>query len=75
MTKAIVKAKKYGTPYARKILLQQGDIKEIAAATGYSYHTVCYQLSGTRKLQPTVKAMADKLADRTQAHIDAIDKI
>ncbi|MDX9703895.1 MAG: hypothetical protein RBU23_12760, partial [Candidatus Auribacterota bacterium] len=62
-------------PYPRRILLKKGDIKEIANITGYTYETVVYQLSGTRRIQPSVRAVADRFADRTQAELDAIKEM
>lgn len=70
----MAKTKNYGCPYDRKSLMERGDLKKIAEATGYSYHTVSYQLNGVRKLQPSVKAFADLLADQAMARIEEILK-
>ena len=64
--------KKYGNPYPRKRLLRRGDIKKITEATGFSYINVCQQMAGDRTMHPTVRAMADKLADQSEALISSI---
>lgn len=70
MNKTKNKAKKYGEPYARKHLLRRGDLKIIAKETGFCYGAINQQLSGARTMHPIVKAIADKLADESQAIID-----
>lgn len=75
MTNPTSKVKKYGKAYANKDKLRHGDIKLIQRATGRSYVNILQQLDGYRAIRPEVKAMADKLVERNQALIDAIDNI
>ena len=72
-TKTIKGRKKYGKPYAKKEFLRQGDIQLIADASGFKYMSVVQQLSGERKLQPLVKAAADRLADGNINLINSIN--
>jgi hypothetical protein len=60
-------SKKYGEKYARRHLLQYGDITNIAVIAGLKPISVTQQLSGYRKLQPVIKSLADRFADKTES--------
>lgn len=73
MTKAKKEKKKYGEPYGRKDLLRRGDIKTVAEATGFAYNNIVQQMNGDRTMHITVRAMLDKLADRSEALINGFE--
>lgn len=74
-TKTKKERKKYGEPYRDKEFLRHGDIQLIANASGFKYVSVVQQLSGERKLQPSVKAAADRLVAENKKLVNSLSPI